>query len=266
MRRTRRDASPRAGPGPGAQVLFRKLGLDPSEERPGGLLYDHGQGAFALFESTGASSGEFTQMGWEVDDIEATVAEPQRPRGRVRGGRRPGPEDHRGHRRGGGQLPQQGRGGRARRVVSRQRGQHARGRATDPLATRGITGGRVCGHRAPQDTTVSDAAPSSLTLPDERELVAAPQPPRTCSAGAARSARAAARWTASTTSTGSARSGGRRSSPPTSPTSARRTACAAGGGRGRSSSALQPALRLLPELRHLLAGEGERVSPNASPR
>ena len=52
-----------------------KLGLDPSEERPGGLLYDHGQGAFALFELTGASSGEFTQMGWDVDDIEATVAE-----------------------------------------------------------------------------------------------------------------------------------------------------------------------------------------------
>ncbi len=52
-----------------------KLGLEPSEERPGGLLYEHPQGAFALFESAGASPGEFTQMGWEVDDIEATVAE-----------------------------------------------------------------------------------------------------------------------------------------------------------------------------------------------
>ena len=52
-----------------------KLGLDPSEERPGGLLYQPAQGAFALFESAGASTGEFTQMGWEVDDIEATVAE-----------------------------------------------------------------------------------------------------------------------------------------------------------------------------------------------
>jgi catechol 2,3-dioxygenase-like lactoylglutathione lyase family enzyme len=52
-----------------------KLGLDPSEERPGGLLYDNGRGVFALFESTGASSGEFTQMGWDVDDIDATVAE-----------------------------------------------------------------------------------------------------------------------------------------------------------------------------------------------
>ena len=52
-----------------------KLGLDPSEERPGGSLYVSAQGVFALFESAGASSGEFTQMGWEVDDIEATVAE-----------------------------------------------------------------------------------------------------------------------------------------------------------------------------------------------
>ena len=52
-----------------------KLGLEPSEERPGGLLYQPAQGAFALFESAGASTGEFTQMGWEVDDIEATVTE-----------------------------------------------------------------------------------------------------------------------------------------------------------------------------------------------
>ena len=52
-----------------------KLGLEPSEERPGGLLYQPAQGAFALFESAGASTGQFTQMGWEVDDIEATVTE-----------------------------------------------------------------------------------------------------------------------------------------------------------------------------------------------
>jgi hypothetical protein len=32
-------------------------------------------GEFALFESTGAASGAHTQMGWEVDDIEATVRE-----------------------------------------------------------------------------------------------------------------------------------------------------------------------------------------------
>jgi catechol 2,3-dioxygenase-like lactoylglutathione lyase family enzyme len=52
-----------------------KLGLEPSEERPGGLLYRCASGAFALFESAGASPGTFTQMAFEVDDIEATVAE-----------------------------------------------------------------------------------------------------------------------------------------------------------------------------------------------
>ena len=51
-----------------------RLGLEPSEERPGGLLYQTAGGAFALFESAGASSGTFTQMGWDVDDIDATVA------------------------------------------------------------------------------------------------------------------------------------------------------------------------------------------------
>ena len=55
-----------------------KLGLEPSEERPGGLLYEAAEGVFALFESNGASTGEFTQMGWDVDDIEATVAELKR--------------------------------------------------------------------------------------------------------------------------------------------------------------------------------------------
>ena len=50
-----------------------KLGLEPSEERPGGLLYRCGEGEFVLFESGGAASGEHTQMSWEVKDIEATV-------------------------------------------------------------------------------------------------------------------------------------------------------------------------------------------------
>jgi catechol 2,3-dioxygenase-like lactoylglutathione lyase family enzyme len=52
-----------------------RLGLEPVEERPGGLLYRCGGGAFALFQSAGAPSGDHTQMGWEVDDIDATVAE-----------------------------------------------------------------------------------------------------------------------------------------------------------------------------------------------
>ncbi len=52
-----------------------KLGLEPSEERQGGLLYEMAEGVFALFQSAGASTGEFTQMGWDVDDIDATVAD-----------------------------------------------------------------------------------------------------------------------------------------------------------------------------------------------
>lgn len=52
-----------------------KLGLEPVEERPGGLLYRCRSGTFALFETTGAPSGTHTQMAFEVDDIDATVAE-----------------------------------------------------------------------------------------------------------------------------------------------------------------------------------------------
>ena len=55
-----------------------KLGLEPSEERPGGLLYRCASGVFALFKSAGASPGTFTQMSWEVDDLAATVAELRR--------------------------------------------------------------------------------------------------------------------------------------------------------------------------------------------
>ncbi len=50
-----------------------KLGLEPVEEREGGLRYVGAAGEFALFESAGSASGDHTQMGWEVDDIEATV-------------------------------------------------------------------------------------------------------------------------------------------------------------------------------------------------
>jgi catechol 2,3-dioxygenase-like lactoylglutathione lyase family enzyme len=56
----------------------QKLGLEPSEERPGGLLYRCASGVFALFESAGQSPGTFTQMAWEVDDLTATVAELRR--------------------------------------------------------------------------------------------------------------------------------------------------------------------------------------------
>jgi catechol 2,3-dioxygenase-like lactoylglutathione lyase family enzyme len=55
-----------------------KLGLEPSEERPGGLLYRCARGEFALFTSAGEPSGTHSQMGFEVEDIEATVAELRR--------------------------------------------------------------------------------------------------------------------------------------------------------------------------------------------
>jgi catechol 2,3-dioxygenase-like lactoylglutathione lyase family enzyme len=52
-----------------------KLGLEPVEERDGGLRYVVAGGEFALFQSAGAPSGDHTQMGFEVDDIEASVSE-----------------------------------------------------------------------------------------------------------------------------------------------------------------------------------------------
>lgn len=52
-----------------------KLGLEPVDERPGGLLYRCGGTHFVVFRSTGSSPGTFTQMGWEVEDIEAVVTE-----------------------------------------------------------------------------------------------------------------------------------------------------------------------------------------------
>lgn len=55
-----------------------KLGLHPSEERPGGARYRCGTGWFSLLESAGAASGNHTQMAWEVEDIEATVQELRR--------------------------------------------------------------------------------------------------------------------------------------------------------------------------------------------
>jgi catechol 2,3-dioxygenase-like lactoylglutathione lyase family enzyme len=51
-----------------------KLGLQPAEERPEGLRYTCGDGSFLLFQSSGEASGSHTQLGWDVDDIEAAVA------------------------------------------------------------------------------------------------------------------------------------------------------------------------------------------------
>ncbi|MBN6037375.1 VOC family protein [Amycolatopsis sp. 195334CR] len=51
-----------------------KLGLEPAEEREGGLRYEGASGVFCLFASAGAADGSFTQMSFSVDDLDATVA------------------------------------------------------------------------------------------------------------------------------------------------------------------------------------------------
>lgn len=59
-----------------ARRFYRDLlGLEPAEERPGGLRYVCGGTEFHLFASTGAPSGESTQLGFEVADIDRVVAE-----------------------------------------------------------------------------------------------------------------------------------------------------------------------------------------------
>jgi catechol 2,3-dioxygenase-like lactoylglutathione lyase family enzyme len=52
-----------------------KLGMKPTEERPEGLRYEFGEGRFLLFQSTGKASGAHTQLGFEVEDVEASVKE-----------------------------------------------------------------------------------------------------------------------------------------------------------------------------------------------
>lgn len=61
-----------------ARTFYRdKLGLEPVEERTGGLRYVCGPTEFHLFSSTGAPSGASTQMAFEVDDLEATLTDLQ---------------------------------------------------------------------------------------------------------------------------------------------------------------------------------------------
>ena len=52
-----------------------QLGLDPIEERDGGLRYVCGTTEFHLFASTGTPSGRSTQLGFEVADIDHVVAD-----------------------------------------------------------------------------------------------------------------------------------------------------------------------------------------------
>ena len=52
-----------------------KLGLDPVEERTGGLRYVCGATEFHLFSSAGAPSGASTQMAFEVEDLQAVLSD-----------------------------------------------------------------------------------------------------------------------------------------------------------------------------------------------
>ena len=57
-----------------ARRFYReRLGLVPVEERPGGLRYVCSDTEFHVFASAGASSGSFTQLGFEVEDLGATM-------------------------------------------------------------------------------------------------------------------------------------------------------------------------------------------------
>ena len=59
-----------------ARAFYRDtLGLEPVEERAGGLRYVCGPTEFHLFGSAGRPSGESTQMAFEIEDLEATVAD-----------------------------------------------------------------------------------------------------------------------------------------------------------------------------------------------
>jgi catechol 2,3-dioxygenase-like lactoylglutathione lyase family enzyme len=59
-----------------AKKFYReKLGLSPSTEEPGGVFYEVGPTRFLVFPAGGRASGEHTQMGFTVDDIESAVAE-----------------------------------------------------------------------------------------------------------------------------------------------------------------------------------------------
>jgi catechol 2,3-dioxygenase-like lactoylglutathione lyase family enzyme len=52
-----------------------QLGLEPVEERDGGLRYLCAGTEFHLFSSTGAASGTSTQVGFEVADLAAVIAD-----------------------------------------------------------------------------------------------------------------------------------------------------------------------------------------------
>ena len=55
-----------------------KLGLKPSDEGSGGVMYRVGETGFLVFPSTGKASGDHTQLALDVDDVEEAVRELKR--------------------------------------------------------------------------------------------------------------------------------------------------------------------------------------------
>jgi len=59
-----------------ARRFYRdRLGLEPVEERTGGLRYLCGATEFHIFASSGEASGRSTQMAFEVEDLDQAVAD-----------------------------------------------------------------------------------------------------------------------------------------------------------------------------------------------
>ncbi len=58
------------------QFYEQKLGLTPGEESPdGGVTYRTGQTGFLVFPSMGKPSGDHTQLGFNVEDLNVAVNE-----------------------------------------------------------------------------------------------------------------------------------------------------------------------------------------------
>src|SRR5664279_4073636 len=57
------------------QFYADMLGLTPSREEPGGLIYQLPNSWFLLYPSSGAGTAQHTVMGWLVSDLETEVRE-----------------------------------------------------------------------------------------------------------------------------------------------------------------------------------------------
>ena len=58
-----------------ARAFFaEKLGLEPAAEHDGYLHYELGEDRFVVYPSRGVASGTHDQIGFGVDDVDATVA------------------------------------------------------------------------------------------------------------------------------------------------------------------------------------------------